>query len=509
VGYLVHIVLALAAQGLAESGVTTGLVWPPGVVLLAAVPYLLAALARRLLVRGRFRAGQLATTLLGWSPVLCQLAALCLFGWSATVERWTGVAPRILDWPDPAAFLALAPFVLWVVLAIDARARLAGVIGLHAARRFQIRLFATGLAPFVAWILIAWLVGQSEALRVNVEEVGAFAVLFGGALFTVFLVLLPWLVRNAWETRPLVPGPQLDALEALARHAGFRCRSLLQWGTEQSMANAAVVGVGAANRIVLFSDALLAQLPLRELLAVFAHEIAHVKRRHVQVFLCTALTVFLVADLISAWLDPESELVGIGIVVLVFALWYLAFGWLSRRFELEADLWSAELTGDPDAMISALERVGSPHGRTLTSWRHFSTEARSRFLLRNALDPSVGAGLRRVLARVTRLSIALTLALLAVEAWVVADDFPVERVRVDLRMGRYEEAQARLSGLGEDGADLAGAVARALTLGAAPSVEQLVSAARGARERGDEEAARDFFDLAALRGWDGPRTESR
>jgi Zn-dependent protease with chaperone function len=503
VGYLVHIVLALAAQGLAESGVTTGLVWPLAPLLLAPAPYLLGALSRRLLVRGRFRSGQLFSSLMGWSPALCHAAALLLFGWDAVVERWTGVPPRILEWPHPVVFLALAPFVLYVVLAVDARARLAGVIGLHAARRFHLRLFVTGFAPFVAWIVAAWAVGRSERLRVNVEEVGVFAALFAGALFAVFLVLLPWLVRNAWDTRPLPPGPLRDALEALARHADFRCRGLLLWGTGQSMANAAVVGLGARHRIVLFSDALLLQLPVRELVAVFAHEIAHVKRRHVQIFLCTALAVFLAADLLSAWIAPESELLGIGIVIAVFVLWYVAFGWLSRRFELEADLWSAELTRDPQAMISALERVGSPHGRRLTSWRHFSTEVRSRFLLRNALDPSVGAGLRRVLARVTYVSIALMLVVLAAEGWVVSRGFSGERLRVDLRLGRYAQAEERLAAMEQPDPDLGRMIGRALELGPESGVERLVSAARDARRRGDEEAVNDYLELAALRGWDG------
>ena len=501
-GYLVHIVLALAAQGLVESGVTTGLEWPLGVVLLAVVPYLIGALARRLLVRGRFRSGQLASTFMGWSPVLCHFAALSLLGWNAAIENWTGVAPRLLEWPHPTTLLALAPFVLYVVVAVDSRARLAGVIGLHAARRFQLRLFATGLAPFVAWILIAWAIGRSEFLRVNVEEVGVFAAFFAGALFAFFLVLLPWLVRNAWDTRPLPPGPQRDALEVLARHADFRCRGLLLWGTGHSMANAAVVGIGARHRIVLLSDALLVQLPLRELMAVFAHEVAHVKRRHVLIFLCTAMAVFLGADLLSAWIAPESELLGVGIVAAVFALWYLAFGWLSRRFELEADLWSAELIGDPQAMISALERVGSPHGRHLASWRHFSTDVRSRFLLRNALDPAVGAGLRRVLARATTFSIAVMLAVLAVETWVVSRGFQAERLRVDLRLGHYARAETRLSAMGAADPDVGRKVGRALELGPEASVEELVSAARGARERGDEEALADFLELAALRGWD-------
>jgi Zn-dependent protease with chaperone function len=500
-GYLLHIIVALAALGIAESGYALDFEAPLGVLLLCAAPYVLQLGARRLLLRGRFRSGERLHRLLIGSAPLSYLAAMLVFDWNATVERLVGTRPAILDWPHPVALLSLGPFALYTVLSIDARVRLAGVVGHHGARGFHVRLFAVGLVPIVGWILFAWAVGSSEVLRVHIEEVALFGALFAGALFALVVVLLPFVVRYGWETRPLPAGPRRALLEGVARSVGFRCREILLWGTAHQMANAAVIGINARHRVVLLSDALLAQLPDRELVAVFAHEIAHVVRRHVLVFLAAAMGLFFAADIVASLVNPESELLAGALVLAVFAVWYAAFGWLSRRFELEADLWSLEVTRDPDAMAAALERVGSPHGRRST-WRHFGTEERVAFLRRAAMDPTVGAGLHRFVRRVAWGAAALALVGLAGEGWMLSRGYGMERVYADLRLGAYERAGGRLEALG----DAAEVFERRVRLARAlpPPVDgpALVQAARTALARGDEETARDFAELARLRGAD-------
>ncbi len=504
--YLLHLVLALAALGMAESGVGLGFEAPLGVLALGAAPYALRAASRRLVLKGRFRAGEALQMALAWSPPVSFLVALLVFGWNTTVEQWTGAQPGILSWPSPAALLSLAPFAVYGVLSIDAHTRLTGVSDHHGARRFHLRMFATGLVPIVGWILCAWAVGSSPVLRVHVEEVALFGTLFAALIFVAAVGVLPWVVRHGWETRPLPAGSRRALLESLAQRAGFRCRAILLWGTAHQMINAAVVGIGPRHRIVLLSDALLTQLTDRELAAVFAHELAHAVRRHALVFLVMATGLFLSADLIATWADPQGELLAGALVLAVFALWYLAFGFLSRRFELDADLWSAEVTGDPQAMVSALERVGGSRARRASTWRHFSVGDRVAFLRRAVEDPGVGVRLRRFVRRVALASIALTAVGLAGEAWLLARDYHLERVRADLRLGAYERAGERLATKDTPpdtpASELARRVHRALELPRPVSGAALVAAARAARERGDEEAARDYLELAYLRGED-------
>src|SRR6185436_1238857 len=92
-----------------------------------------------------------------------------------------------------------------------------------------------------------------------------------------------------------------------------------------------------------------------------------------------------------------DEMLAGAILLAVLGAWYLSFGWLSRRFELEADLFSLDLIGDAEGLIGALEQVGGAHARSLSSWRHFSTAQRVDFLRATALDRSIGAKLERTL----------------------------------------------------------------------------------------------------------------
>jgi STE24 endopeptidase len=326
--------------------------------------------------------------------------------------------------------------------------------------------------------------------------VGLFAAAFGVLLLGGFLLSLPWMVRHVWSTRPLPRGYQRDLVEGLARHVDLRCGQVLVWDTGNQMSNAAVVGIGP-RRVVLLSDALLGELPPRELAAVFAHEAAHVKRHHVLIFLAWSLAFFLTADLVTLWSGIESELAATGVVALAFGAWYLAFGWLSRRFELEADLWSAETTRDPGALASALERVGSTHGRK-TGWRHFGTEDRIEFLQRATLDPAVGRRLRTTLNRAGKLG-ALAMALtLALELWTLIDQLDEDRLRADLRLGHYESAETRLEHMQPD-PDLSRALERVLELAEPRTPGALARAAERARLNGDESKAKDLEGLASFR----------
>ena len=504
-GYLIHILLALAIQGAVELA-TPGSGWPaererPMLVLaLVLVPLALGRWTRRAYFRGRFRT---ATVLQGatlWSPVALQGAALLLLGWNGTVERWTGARPELLDWPHVALLMALAPFAVMMLVSIDARARLYGPARRSSVRRFHARMFATGLLPIAAFIVCAWVVGLEPRLRVNLQEVGLYAGAFAVVLLALFLLGLPWVVRNVWETSPLPRGYQRDLVEGFARHVDLRCGDIRVWGTGNQMSNAAVVGVGP-QRVVLLSDALLAELPPRELAAVFAHEAAHVKRHHVLVFLAWSVAFFVTADLVTVWAGIESELSAALVVGFVFFLWYLAFGWLSRRFELEADLWSAEKTGDPAALASALERVGSTHGRS-TGWRHFSTDDRIAFLRRAELDPSEGRRLRTTLRRAGRLAALAAVLAVGLELWTLLDQLDEDRLRVDLRLGDYTSAQARLEGLPDPDPDLERSLSRVLELPEPRTVEAVTAAAQAAERAGDREAAADLAELAVLRDGD-------
>lgn len=257
---------------------------------------------------------------------------------------------------------------------------------------------------------------------------------FGAAI----LVLAPLLVRLAWPTRSLEPGPLRDRLNALSTRLGFRHRDILVWDTGGLVANAGVTGLLPWFRYVLLTDALIDRLEPLQIEAVFGHEVGHIAHRHLSYFgfffvgsigvlallgeLFDWLLALLPLDL--ATLGPESswpmviETVAVlGCLGLLAAYVYVVFGYLSRRFERQADVYGCRAVscglpecspfqhhadGEPGlatAGSSAQPGVLCPVGiRTFTqslasvalmngielesrSWRHGSIARRIHFLL--------------------------------------------------------------------------------------------------------------------------------
>jgi Zn-dependent protease with chaperone function len=498
--YLVHIVLAVFVLAAAEQGLRTGWEAPWAVALLVVVPFVLGTYSRVLYLRGQFRVGQVLWRALHWSGPALYVLAVCVLGWSSTVERWTGMSTSLLGWPSPGLLLGFAPFVVYTLASIDVRVRHteAAPDARNAARTFQIRMFASGLVPTVVFAIGAWLIGRNAVWRVHVEHVGLHALAFVVAAVSLFTLALPWILRASWDTEKLEASPLRTLLEDVSRHAKFRYRELRLWKTGGTLANAAVVGLGPFDRVVLFSDVLLAALTPREVVAVLAHEIGHAKRHHVAIFVVWTGGIFLAGDLVGREFDDEW--IAAGLVLALFAAWYKLFGWLSRRFELEADLFALRLTRDPTAIVSALERVGGAHSREVDSWRHFSTAKRIAFVESAAVDERVGRRLEVRLRRLTWLGAIFCALALGASAWKLAADLPRDSVVAALALGEWGEAETAFARVHEPDPELAHWLSLVGELGADDRARPdiAVERARAALASGDAKLALDWLVIDAL-----------
>lgn len=245
------------------------------------------------------------------------------------------------------------------------------------------------------------------------------------ATAAVFL-LAPLMIVRIWRTRRLPEGELRSRLQRLCDRIGLRYRDILIWDTGGIIVNAGVMGVIRPLRYILISDALLEQMGDREIVAVFGHEAGHVMHHHVAYFLVFTVASMLLLGAAMAALTELLYRLGVTLtaqwheallLAAVAVVWGLAFGWLSRRFERQADVfgaWCSSLDfrdgGDPEtgseltpgayAFASALENVarlnGMPrHGR---NWRHGSIASRVAFLVdwarmgrsRGAFDRGIG-----------------------------------------------------------------------------------------------------------------------
>lgn len=261
-------------------------------------------------------------------------------------------------------------------------------------------------------------------------------------------ITAPLLLCRIWRTEPLEAGPLRERLELICERIGLRCRDILIWKSDGLMINAAVMGIFAPVRYVLLSDALLSTMDVRQVEAVFGHEAGHVRHRHIQHFLVFALLGWIVAaasmEVLARTLggapgQPGLSLTaiqGIGAAVtLVF--WGIGFGWVSRRFERQADVFGAQCVvadgvddcGQPcsvhrsedttvaqagiaqagrvcatgaEVFASALKRVAVLNGIPVEerSWRHSSIGSRIRFLRSLAGDPARAERFDRLIRRI-------------------------------------------------------------------------------------------------------------
>lgn len=255
---------------------------------------------------------------------------------------------------------------------------------------------------------------------------------FAAGCMLLLVALLPILLRVAFGARPLPPGPIRERMERLCREVGFRCAGILVLRTGGSrLANAFIVGIGGPLRYVFFTDAILSGMPPESLECVLAHEIAHSQRHHIQSFLAAMMGFTFLNAAALELLEAAKVPTAVTVVTLLggaAAFWVGVFGWVSRRFESEADLAAAR-TAPPEAgppygaarsMAEALGRVAELNRVPpwAWSWRHFSIETRMTLLLDAQAHPAAGEAFERHCGRWRRAAAALLLAGLGAAGFV-------------------------------------------------------------------------------------------
>ena len=282
-----------------------------------------------------------------------------------------------------------------------------GAVSLDLWRYLWLRFRVEIGIILAGWLLLVMVDDLSTALFYDspyYQTIGLFSMLGG---FAVLAAIGPLLIGHLWDTSPLPAGPLRDRLEKMCEEHGFRYRDILIWHTHNHLPNAGVIGIVPRFRYVLVTDALLSRCTPEEVEGVFAHEVGHVRYHHLAfymvfalAFLCFYLNAvdFLAAVGLSspvrnilAFQATPSE----GLLMLGFAAvyWVFIFGFVSRRLEQQADIFSIRAASNSSAFIQALEKLArlSRMPRKLGSWRHFSLGRRIDFLRKAVANPEVAS----------------------------------------------------------------------------------------------------------------------
>jgi len=236
-------------------------------------------------------------------------------------------------------------------------------------------------------------------------------------MFFIFLtgagIFGPFLIQKAWRCTPLESGWMRDRIERLCRKAGFTYAEILYWPIYGGkMITAGVMGLVKRFRYLLVTEALLEQLLPEEIDAVIAHEIGHIKKKHLLFYLLFFAGYLLISyalfDVLLYVLlyiraffdlpgivgtDPVGRLSTISTVcsIALFLVYFrYGFGFFMRNFERQADAYVYNLFESARPLISTLRKIAlfSYQPIDKPNWHHFSIAERIAFLARCEADHS-------------------------------------------------------------------------------------------------------------------------
>ncbi|MCI5124272.1 MAG: peptidase M48 Ste24p [Candidatus Electrothrix sp. AR5] len=273
---------------------------------------------------------------------------------------------------------------------------------------FVLNNIRTNLTIILPWLILSFLLdllnivplaGMEAWLGTPLGELFFFLV-----VFLLLSLLFPPVMRRLWGCIPMEPGPLRHTVEKFCHSQNFSSE-ILYWPLfEGKMVTAGVMGIVPRFRYLLLTPALLSALDQEELEAVLAHEIGHVKKYHLILYLLLFFGFTLLAGAMSEplhllllnsdWfyrLLIWSQISGDTLltffeatIVFLFMLLYFRFlfGYFIRNFERQADLYvfKAQKTAFP--LIRSFEKIAAMSGniRNKKNWHHFGIGERIDFL---------------------------------------------------------------------------------------------------------------------------------
>jgi len=264
-------------------------------------------------------------------------------------------------------------------------------------------LILSGFADLIKALPFEW---PARFLETTEGEVTYFLIF----LFAV-AIIGPSMIQKFWRCKPLESGEQRSRIENLCRKAGLDYSEILYWPIfGGKMITAGVMGLIKKFRYILVTPSLLRLLEPEEIDAVIAHEIGHVKKKHLIFYLLFFVGYMLLSyvtfDMILfgiIYAEPVYWFISISgfdqttifsvlfslVIIIVFLVYFrFIFGFYMRNFERQADIYVYTLFDSARPLISTLEKIVTTSGQSADrpNWHHFSIRQRIDYLKKCELN---------------------------------------------------------------------------------------------------------------------------
>jgi Zn-dependent protease with chaperone function len=263
-------------------------------------------------------------------------------------------------------------------------------------------------------VILPWLLISAGVDMINILPSSALKrllatqegqVIFFSLFLAALVVIAPSMIRFFWRCRPLPDGPKRRRIEAMCEKAKLKYNNILKWPIfEGKLLTAGVMGLIKRFRYILVTDSLLQILDDNEIDAVMAHEIGHIKKKHLVFYLIFFLGFIILSyavfdlllyailyanlsfpvlrDIQFEQVTLTSMALAVAMAVTLVIYFRYVFGYFMRNCERQADLYAFDLLGSSLWLVSSLEKIavysGQSHDRP--SWHHFSIRQRIDFL---------------------------------------------------------------------------------------------------------------------------------
>lgn len=287
----------------------------------------------------------------------------------------------------------------------------------YSSREFIISNIKANIPIVLPWLMLSLLYDGVALLPITglpemIESVWGDLLFFLLFLFMV-MIFFPPLVRSLWGCEKLPEGPLRDELKAFCEKQNFSAELYLWPLFEGRVITAGVMGFIPGLRFILLTPAIIETMTKYELEAVVAHEIGHVKKYHLllYVFLIGGFSVFMgfltepalrvlfsskiiIDFMISSDVAADQMFLYAGSFALLVAMLFyfrFVFGYFIRNFERQADVHVFSAIGNARSLISAFERLAVVSGniRDKPSWHHFGIGERVDFLEKCEIDSTL------------------------------------------------------------------------------------------------------------------------
>ena len=246
---------------------------------------------------------------------------------------------------------------------------------------FNTRTFRTWVSDLLKSLIISVVIGSIllSSLLLIIQYAAQtwwiWAWLFFFAFQLLMTTLYPTVIAPLFNRFTPIKNDELaEKIRSMADQEGLRIKDIFQMDAARRSrhTNAYFSGLGKTKRIVLF-DTLLESHDEEEILAILAHEIGHLKSRHImkQMFIMGGVTFFLffIASLMIEW-QTMYETFGFSMPHSYVGIFLIAILWepaefffsplvmaLSRKFEREADQYVLKVTDRAEPFIRALKNM--------------------------------------------------------------------------------------------------------------------------------------------------------